>query len=69
VSVDNVAESAHTDPPLTTVHVPKREIGLLAARRLHELLTGGSAPPTKTLVYSELIVRDSCGAGRRSTGR
>ena len=62
VSVDNVAESAHTDPPLTTVHVPKKEIGALAARRLHELLTGGNAPPTKTLLYSELIVRESCGA-------
>ncbi len=66
VSIDNVAESAHTEPPLTTVHVPKREIGILAARRLHELVVGGDAPPTKTLVYSDLIVRASCGA-RQST--
>jgi DNA-binding LacI/PurR family transcriptional regulator len=62
VSIDNVAESAHTEPPLTTVHVPKREIGILAARRLHGLVTGGETLPTKTVVYSTLVIRSSCGA-------
>jgi DNA-binding LacI/PurR family transcriptional regulator len=67
VSIDDVSDSAHTDPPLTTVRVPKREIGILAARRLHELVNRRDDVPSRTIVYSELIVRDSCGAHRAST--
>lgn len=65
VSVDDVADSAHSVPPLTTVRVPKREIGILAARRLHALVNGGDDLPARTVVYSELIVRASCGAINR----
>lgn len=59
VSVDDVVESAHTDPPLTTVHVPKHEIGVLAARRLHELVARGDDLPSRIIVYSHLVVRRS----------
>lgn len=58
-SIDNTIESAYTRPPLTTVHIPKYEIGVLALRKLHRLIEGDESIPIKSIVYSELIVRES----------
>lgn len=62
VSIDNIVESAYTRPPLTTVHLPKLEMGVLAFKKLHHLITSDSDIPVKSLLYGELIVRESCGA-------
>jgi DNA-binding LacI/PurR family transcriptional regulator len=62
VSIDDVEESAHTTPPLTTVNVPRSEMGAEAVRRLLALLRGESTRPTKTVLYTHLVVRGSCGA-------
>lgn len=62
VSIDDVEESAHTTPPLTTVRVPRSEMGAEAVRRLLALLRGEAPRPTKTVLYTQLIVRASCGA-------
>lgn len=59
-SIDNTMESGYTRPPLTTVHIPKYEIGVLALRKLHRLIEGEDTIPVKSIVYSELIVRESC---------
>lgn len=61
-SIDNTFESGYTRPPLTTVHIPKYEIGVLALRKLHRLIEGEESIQVKSIVYSELIVRKSCGA-------
>jgi DNA-binding LacI/PurR family transcriptional regulator len=64
--IDNIAESAHTRPPLTTVLIPKREMGVLAFRRLQHLIHSEEDDiPVKTLVYCELIVRESCGSKQK----
>jgi len=62
VSIDDVEESAHTTPPLTTVNVPRAEMGAEAVRRLLALLRRESPRPTKTVLYTHLVVRASCGA-------
>ena len=62
VSIDDVEESAHTTPPLTTVRVPRAEMGAEAVRRLLALLRGEAPRPTKTTLYTHLVVRESCGA-------
>jgi DNA-binding LacI/PurR family transcriptional regulator len=62
VSIDDVAESAHTTPALTSVHVPRAEMGAEAIRRLLALLSGYAPRPTKTVLYTNLVVRESCGA-------
>jgi LacI family transcriptional regulator len=61
VSIDDVAESAHTMPPLTTVNVPRAEMGAEAVRRLLALLRQEAPRPTKTVLYTRLVVRASCG--------
>jgi DNA-binding LacI/PurR family transcriptional regulator len=63
-SIDNIAESAYARPPLTTVHIPKYEMGVLALQKLDNLINSKESVPVKTIVYSELIVRESCGSGQ-----
>jgi LacI family transcriptional regulator len=62
VSIDNVADSVYTHPPLTTYHIPRREMGVLAMQKLHRIIEGRPEIAVKSVVYGELIVRESCGA-------
>lgn len=57
---DNVAQSSHTTPALTTVEVPKSAMGMLAMRRLHELIIG-TAPEVavKNMLYTSVVPRAS----------
>ena len=65
-SIDNTRESQFTRPPLTTVHIPKYELGMLAMRKLNRILMGEDTAAFKSVVYSKLIVRESSGPpGRR----
>jgi DNA-binding LacI/PurR family transcriptional regulator/DNA-binding transcriptional regulator YhcF (GntR family) len=57
---DNVPESATLRPSLTTVDVPRREIGRRAARMLLDWPEGGGVPES-LLLTSKLIIRDSSG--------
>jgi DNA-binding LacI/PurR family transcriptional regulator len=61
VSIDDVAESAHCTPPLSTVSVPRSEMGAEGVRRLLGLLNQEAPRPTKTVLYTRLIVRESSG--------
>lgn len=63
-SIDNTLESGYARPPLTTVHIPKYEIGVLALRKLHQMIEGEDTLPIKSVVYSSLIVRESSGDNR-----
>ena len=62
VSIDDVSESAYTRPPLTSVHIPRLEMGILAMQKLHRLISGEPEVAVKSVVYGELVVRESCGA-------
>lgn len=67
VGFDNIGFSAQTWPPLTTVHVPKKQMGSLAVSRLQARLqaTEGSLeslPPVTLEVPVSLKVRQSCRA-------
>jgi LacI family transcriptional regulator len=65
-SIDNTRESQFTRPPLTTVHIPKYEIGMLAMQKLNRIIKGENTTAFKSVVYSKLIVRESCGSPVRS---
>lgn len=62
VGFDDIDESAHVVPALTTVRLPMREIGQVAARQLIGSINGTETIPGKTVLYTELIVRQSSGA-------
>ena len=55
---DDIPESAAFTPPLTTVHVPRREIGRRAGQLLQDWPTDGSIP-NDVILQSELIQRQS----------
>jgi LacI family transcriptional regulator len=59
VGFDDVRESEHTNPPLTTVRVPKREMGVVAAQRLTDLIKHPQAdvPPLKLVLPTYLVIR------------
>jgi DNA-binding LacI/PurR family transcriptional regulator len=57
--IDDVHESAYTHPPLTTFHMPRQDMGVIAMRKLHYLIAADRQPPAKTVLYGELIVRES----------
>ncbi len=61
VGFDDIAFTAYTMPPLTTVHVPKQRIGEAAARRLLALIAAaGDAEPMVEVLPTRLVERLSC---------
>ncbi len=59
VGFDDLPVCEMLDVPLTTVRVPKRYIGKLAANRLAEILDGGGEACVKIEVSTDLVRRDS----------
>ena len=67
IGVDDVAEAPHYWPPLTTVHQPLWDAGVLAAKTIDRLIEGSRRParsgpepdPEPNLLAPELIVRES----------
>lgn len=57
---DDIMAARYVRPGLTTVRQPVRELGALAARRLHERITGAPAHDAGVLA-TRVVVRGSCG--------
>jgi LacI family transcriptional regulator len=64
VGFDDLPQSATVDPPLTTVRQPIRRVGALAVETLIDILQNGFEPPRRLVLPTELVIRDSCGAGQ-----
>jgi LacI family transcriptional regulator len=62
VSIDDIELASIVRPALTTVRVPRRQMGVHALRilALHEAYP--DTHPASTVLHTELIVRQSCGA-------
>jgi DNA-binding LacI/PurR family transcriptional regulator len=66
VGYDDIEYAAHMTPPLSTVAVPKEEMGRLAVQRAVAQMEEGERHVYSTTVVSHtLVVRASCGAGLR----
>jgi len=65
VGFDDVAHTAHTSPPLTTVRQPLAEKG----RRAAELLLEGANGPHRIMLEPELVVRGSTAPPSGKKGR
>jgi LacI family transcriptional regulator len=59
VGYDNILESAHFDPPLTTIHQPAFEVGLKAADCLVGTLDGRRKGIEQVVYEPKLVVRKS----------
>lgn len=58
---DDIMAARYARPGLTTVRQPMRELGVRAARRLHERVEGDLADARSDLLPTALVVRQSCG--------
>lgn len=59
VGFDDLSFSSISNPPLTTIRVPKQDIGKVAVRRLRDMITDNSTLHVKTQVCTEFVERDS----------
>ncbi len=59
IGFNNLDTSVHTIPPLTTVDVPTKAIGKLAAKRLLDLINNRDSLVINVSLPTSLIVRDS----------
>lgn len=59
VGLDNIELSQYTSPPLSTIHIPKSEIGMMAAKVLVDQLEGRNPLPFKLFMPYQLLVRES----------
>lgn len=60
VGFDDQRLAAFLNPPLTTVHAPTDQVGVVAAQQLLKLIRGETVE-AEILLPTELIVRNSCG--------
>ena len=59
VGFDDIPMAEHTEPPLTTVRQPTRQMGETAARLLLSHLGGTATPDAPVVLPTELVVRHS----------
>jgi GntR family transcriptional regulator of arabinose operon len=62
---DDVRYAELLRPPLTTIHQPCIDIGTIAMQVMMERIANPTFPPRDILAQPTLIVRQSCGAGRK----
>ena len=60
VGFDDHPWASVSDPPLTVVRQPARELGQVAAQILLDLIAGLEPPEKRVILECELIVRQSC---------
>jgi LacI family transcriptional regulator len=65
IGFDNIIEAALWHPPLTTVSIEPRQIGVMAAQRLLERIASPDDPPRHVILLPSLIIRTSCGSHDR----
>ncbi|MFE8015751.1 LacI family DNA-binding transcriptional regulator [Streptomyces antibioticus] len=59
IGFDDIPLAGHTEPALTTVRQPMREMGETAARMLLARLTGGAPPGPPAVLPTSVVVRRS----------
>ena len=60
IGYDDIPIAAHTSPPLTTMAIPKADLGRSAAHRLMDRLENPTrSGPTRSIFTAQLVVRSS----------
>ena len=61
---DDIPQAADSNPPLTTMRIPRKEMGRLAAKTLFVQIAKPSSRPVRIKLRTELILRQSCAKPR-----
>ncbi|HEU0222431.1 MAG TPA: LacI family DNA-binding transcriptional regulator [Paracoccaceae bacterium] len=64
MGIDDLPQAAFLTPPLTCMHVPKREIGMVALDLLRDGLSGPPMPARRVELACHLVERQSVGPAR-----
>jgi DNA-binding LacI/PurR family transcriptional regulator len=64
IGIDDIDLAAYVRPALSTVRVPKEELGKFAVKILIDRIEGEHELPVRLDLPFELIVRESCGGKR-----
>lgn len=67
IGFDDIPQSTHVHPPLTTVRQPLEEMGQRAARLLLNYINNPNAEVECIELPTELVIRESCQAPNRDT--
>ncbi|MDR2629446.1 MAG: substrate-binding domain-containing protein, partial [Spirochaetaceae bacterium] len=59
VGFDDIPASSVIDPPLSTMRVPKKSLGIAAVERLLKRINNETAESIRIAVNTELIIRSS----------
>lgn len=59
IGFDDIGLASEVLPSLTTMHVPKRTLGIVAVRKLFQIIDGKEDPVKKVLLPSTLVIRNS----------
>lgn len=60
ISIDNTDICQFSSPMLTSIHIPKEELGKISVRTLIDRVEGGHTLPLKIEIPFSLVVRESC---------
>ena len=61
IGLDDIEMASYITPTLTTIHVPKEELGRFAVKILVDRIEGGHEMPVRIDIPYHLVVRESCG--------
>lgn len=61
ISHDDVGAASLWEPPFTTVAASGHEVGLRCAEVLLGRIADHNGPPERSLIRSDLVIRESCG--------
>lgn len=59
MGLSNIEVSKYSNPPLSTIHVPTKEIGMLALDLLLERINGNTFLPRRVTLPTHLVLRSS----------
>jgi DNA-binding LacI/PurR family transcriptional regulator len=67
MGIDDLPQASFLTPPLTSMHVPKREIGMVALDLLRDALSGPPMPARRVELACHIVERQS--VGRAATAK
>lgn len=60
IGIDDIETSQYTDPPLTTIHIPMENLGIMTAKILIDRIETETRIPMKVELPFRLVRRESC---------